>query len=324
MKKGLFRPTRRIPRLEVLEDRTLPSGVVTAVLNPTTGVLSITGDPGNNNITISQLPGFPTTLVPTLRVAGVVTLPSAPPFVPDFTSVNSVTFTDFTLSSITSINIDFTQGGNDKVTMSGFVLPNNITISANGAAANTDVFALSNITANKITITNAGAAKNTISLANIVAGSATITTGAGVDSVTETAVTIGTNTISTGGGGDTVIVTASPTTPAPIPPGGPARPALGILSISTGNAAGATNTILVGVTAAGAAAPVTAGIVVLSEGDAKTNIVKLDNSSFNQASITTGKAMGSFTCQSSWLGVQPIWRAASTTSGRTLRMPCST
>src|SRR5438105_8452878 len=169
MKKGLFRrPNRRIPRLEVLEDRTLPSGVVTAVLTPTTGVLTIVGDAGNNNITITQLPGFPTTLVPTLRVAGVVTIPSAPPFVPDFTSVNSVTFTDFTLSSITSINIDFTQGGNDKITMNGFVLPNNITIAANGAANNTDTFLLSNLTANRITIANAGAAKNTISLSSVV------------------------------------------------------------------------------------------------------------------------------------------------------------
>ena len=90
---------RRMATLETLEDRTLLSGNVTAVLASTTGVLSINGDTGNNKITIEPTPGNPLDI----RVLGNVVL--TPPTGFDITTVNSVAFTDFMASSITSINI---------------------------------------------------------------------------------------------------------------------------------------------------------------------------------------------------------------------------
>jgi hypothetical protein len=277
MKKGLFRPTRRIPRLEVLEDRTLLSGNVTATLNVNTGVLSIVGDIGNNNIQLTQINPFG---VPEIRVAGVLNIPAAPPFTPDFTSVNAVSFTDFTLSSITSINIDFTQGGNDKVTMggatTGFTLPNNITISQNSAAnPGTGTYTLTNITANKISIANTGGT-NKVTLTGVQAGALSVTEGGGADTVTLTGDVVGTATINTGGGGDTVTITASPV-------GGPPanRPAFGILTVNTGDAPGGTNTISM--------TGSSAGILSFTEGAGKKDNVTLNNSLVSvSAFIKTG------------------------------------
>jgi hypothetical protein len=283
MKKGLFRPTRRIPRLEVLEDRTLLSGNVTATLNVNTGVLSIVGDIGNNNIQLTQINPFG---VAEIRVAGVLSIPAAPPFAPDFTSVNAVSFTDFTLSSITSMNIDFTQGGNDKVVMgtpvTGFTLPNNITISQNSAAnPGTGTYTLNNITANKISIANTGG-KNTVTLNTVQAGSLAVTEGGGADTVTLNGDVVGTATINTGGGGDTVTIVNSPV-------GGPPanRPAFGVLTVNTGDApAGGTNTI--------AMTGSSAGILSFTEGAGTTNHVTLTNSLVSvSAFIKTGLVVNS-------------------------------
>src|SRR2546421_473401 len=89
---------RRTLRLESLEDRTLLSGIVSAVEDPLTGLLTITGDNGNNAITISQIsPGV-------LRVAGDVHIPPFPGR-PDVTSVDGVAHHDFVLGSISAINV---------------------------------------------------------------------------------------------------------------------------------------------------------------------------------------------------------------------------
>src|SRR5690348_7801726 len=103
-----FNRLRKLLRLEALEDRTLLSGVVSAVEDPLSGVLSITGDNGNNAITLSQVsPGV-------LRVAGDVNIPPFPGR-PDVTSVDSVAYHDFILASITNINVQMFNG-TDKVT----------------------------------------------------------------------------------------------------------------------------------------------------------------------------------------------------------------
>src|SRR5207248_5982501 len=89
------RPMQRaVLNVESLEERTLltgPSGVVTAMLNAKNGQLMLQGDAGNNSTKILASPlggGL-------IRVSGVA-----------FTSINGVTFTDFTLSSITSIMVN--------------------------------------------------------------------------------------------------------------------------------------------------------------------------------------------------------------------------
>jgi hypothetical protein len=315
MKKGLFRPTRRIPRLELLEDRTLLSGNVTALLDPATGILTLTGDIGNNNISLTTVNPFG---VPEIRVAGVVVPPSpANGFRADFTSVNSVTFSDFTLSSVTSIivNLQSVGGaptGNDTVSFIGngftttgtipppvgpvvgapaFAIPNNIKINANGG---NDTFSFTKgITANTINIDNStGTGKNTVTFDTVKAGASTILLGTGADTVHWNNVIIGTATVTTGGGGDTFTLDNSPTQvplPPPAPPAG-FRPAIGQLTVSTGN--GGDNTIKIGTAGTGATAgtpgSVTLGIVRLSEGTGGTNTVTLDNATFIQGSITTG------------------------------------
>src|SRR5689334_14608863 len=100
---------RRTLRLEALEDRTLLSGVVSAVEDPLTGLLSITGDNGNNAITISQVSAG------VLRVAGDIHIPPFPGR-PDVTSVDGVAYHDFILKSITAVSVQMLNG-TDKVTM---------------------------------------------------------------------------------------------------------------------------------------------------------------------------------------------------------------
>jgi hypothetical protein len=302
--------TSPLPTVTIIGNQPPPiqgpsSGNVLATLNPTTGVLTITGDIGNNAIHIwaphpSPIPG-----VPLLRVSGdqvfVFTLPPSPP---GFTSVNATSFTDFTLSSITSININM-KGGRESVRIgttpagapAGFDIPNNITITAAGG---NDVFDIENVgntgigappghLLNKVTVVNTGG-NNTVLLKNVVAGEVDVTTGAGNDSITYTGTSdIGTAKIVSGNGNDTIAVTAAPVLAL--------RPqAVGLLSILAGDG---NNAILV--SAPLGVLSITAGegdngitvnspsmvVATIKVGDG-INSISLDNGSMSSASITTG------------------------------------
>src|SRR5262245_58843574 len=123
VQKSRSSPVRGRLNVEPLEDRTVPSGpsgVVTAMLGPTNGIIMIQGDGGNNALKISASPLGANLL----RVAGV-----------GFTSVNGVSFTDFTLSSITNITVNFLNG-NENLTVQGVSIPGNLQVTA-GNGGNT-------------------------------------------------------------------------------------------------------------------------------------------------------------------------------------------
>jgi hypothetical protein len=282
MRKGLFRPSRRILSLEVLEERTLLSGNVVASLNPMTGVLTIQGDIGNNAIHIFAPVPSPIPGVPLLSVAGDQVLNfTLPPKPPDFTSVNSVAVSNATLSSATSLNVNM-LGGNDSIkigttpsgTPAGFTLPQNIVITAQGG---NDTFAVENVGNNKIVITNPGG-NNSVLVKNDTTGEVDTTTGNGNDSVLVTGTsTIGTTKIVTGNGNDTVLVNATPNLAL--------RPqAFGVLSIVSGDptsSGGVTQTVT----------GTTAGIVTMVSGNGNANLT-LNNTSLIAGSIVTGSAGG--------------------------------
>ena len=198
-----------------LDGRVLLAGNVSAVLTnsllpfPTSGTLLIKGDIASNNIEISPSPVSPLLL----RVKGITT------------SVNTVAFTDYVLSSISSIDVTMLNK-NCTVTMKDFKIPNNITVTS---GAGSDTLTLSNVTANQIKVTTTSVVPDVISMNNvIVAGSATIKTGSGADVVSFKGGRIGTLNIDTGAGAaaDTVSVTnfASAT---------PGVPGIGQLTINT-------------------------------------------------------------------------------------------
>jgi hypothetical protein len=305
MSRDLARTISRRPRLEALEDRTLLSGNVLATLNPTTGALTITGDIGNNAIHIwvpnpSPIPG-----VPLLRVSGDTILAfTLPPTPPDFTSVNAVSYTDFTLSSVTSISVTM-LAGKDSVKIgttpagapAGFDIPNNISITAAGGSdtfnvenvGNTGVGAPPGHLLSRVTIINTGG-NNTVLVNNVVAGEVDVTTAGGNDAITYQGLDdIGTAKILTGNGNDNIKVTPNPVLAL--------RPqAVGLLSILTGDG---NNSILVNTTLGVMSAAAGNGNNVVNVASPSMlvatvkvgngiNSISLDNSVMNTASITAG------------------------------------
>jgi hypothetical protein len=179
--------------LEALEERTLLTGRVTAVLD-VTGNLTIQGDRFNNEITILPSPLDPARMI---RVQGN-------PFT--FSSVNSVAYIDFVASSIRAVTVNFLDG-NNSLTVTGVNVPDTMLVSA-GAGSNS--FAMVNANANAVTFTAAGPGGDKVSLTNVKAGLVQITAGDGADSVTLQSDKIGAAAILTSGGNDTVTV-AGPT-----------------------------------------------------------------------------------------------------------------
>ncbi len=120
--------------VEDLEDRTLLDGVVLAVLTPSTGLLQIAGDSGDNQftLTISPNPGQ-------IRIAGNLGTQ---------TSINGEAFADFSLAAITDIQM-ILQDGKDRATATGFRIPGNLTVLYGNSA---DFVTLSNLSANNINI----------------------------------------------------------------------------------------------------------------------------------------------------------------------------
>jgi hypothetical protein len=141
-------------KLETLEDRMCPAGGSGDVLAGflaapggfgTNGILEIQTDPngpsglgGVSQITLALNGSM-------LRVAGVHTITSAGLFA---TTVNSTSFADFPLSSITSIKVDFGTGL-ASVNASNFSIPGNFTVNYGFSG---DTIALTNFNSNTVNI----------------------------------------------------------------------------------------------------------------------------------------------------------------------------
>jgi hypothetical protein len=124
-------PLRRTLTVEALEERTLLTGNVLASLNATTGLLTITGDSGNNQFALA--PASDNTGA--LRITGTAT------------TINGATTADFTLAQVKAITMVL-AGGLDNVTLTGFSIPGQVTITYGNPQ---DVFATSNFSAAAIT-----------------------------------------------------------------------------------------------------------------------------------------------------------------------------
>lgn len=191
------------PSIDGLDDRVLLTGNVSA--NLYAGVLTITGDPGNNDITIKPVLGDPSTL----RVSGWLT------------SVNSAAYNDFPLSAITSVKIDMVPfGGKDKITLENFKVENAISFDSGGSG--NDALYMTNMSANTITV-NANIMNNASSFVQMtnttVAGAAYINTGNGADSINLNGGRIGNVFIHTGFGNASDTVNVSNFVGAGIMPG---------------------------------------------------------------------------------------------------------
>jgi hypothetical protein len=241
MRRAPFRPTRRVPRLERLEDRTLPSGNITLALDPVTGAL-VQAAPtasGNDTVTISGNGSSPSGGAPAFAIPGGITINAG--------------------------------DGNNVISITG------------------------GVDANNLTITGAGDGSNAITVNGVKVGASMIQTGAGADTVKLGNVVIGSSTIATGGGGDTVTVNNSPAQqPAPTLFPGVSRPAIGQLTVNTGNAQSGTsnntNTVQIGTSSPANPGGVSLGIVKINEGSAANNVVSVNNATMMQGSITTGQA----------------------------------
>jgi hypothetical protein len=260
---------RRPLSVEVLEDRTLLSGNVVALLNPFgNGQLTITGDNGNNAyaIHLATILGNPALAVTGSSFAN----PIAPGNV---TAVNSVAggTVFFPLASIGSIQI--TQGNGTNTILIGnggpISLTGNISIVV-GSGVDTVAFSNVSTSAGVISFTGTGGSSDNISMSNVVAGAVTITTGNGNATVSQTNVTLGTDTITTGAGNDTINITSSMFHPPP------RLYAIGILSVNSG--AGNDTINITGIDV---------GPSTIAAGTGNNN-VKFDNSLIQQATITVG------------------------------------
>ena len=203
------------PDFDNLDGRVLLAGNVSAVLTnsllmpATSGTLVIKGDIAANNIEISPSPVNPLML----RVKGITT------------SVNTVAYNDFVLSAISSIDVTMLNK-NCTVTMKDFKILNNITFTA---GTGSDTLTLSNVAANQIKVATSSATPDYISISNvIVAGSASIKTGAGADIVSLNGGRIGSLNIDTGAGGAVDTVTVSNFASAT-----PGVPGIGQLTVTT-------------------------------------------------------------------------------------------
>ena len=307
--------------LDALEERRLLSGNVIATLAPATGILTITGDTGNNSITISSPSGTTNDLrvagnTSGLPVAGVVVKPPVVPTLPESTNVNGVAYTDFALSSVKSIVVTM-QNGNDTVNLgtasTGFAVPGNVSMAF--GAGNDAVNSMA-LTANALTISATGAGNDTLNLTRTTAGGATIATGGGTDGVTLNGGAIGTasiTTLATGTLPDAITVENFTAV-------APSKTGIGLLSIAAGNgnntinvlnsplavltvsAGNGSNSIIAsaplinnyasiiagnGNNTISLASPAITGAATITSGNGADNI-KLDGSKFASASIRAG------------------------------------
>lgn len=125
---------RRTLTVEALETRTLLNGTVTAALDPSTGVLQITGDSADNQFTIAPAP-----------TAGLIRISGNPD---TLTTINGETFADFSLDDITGIQMTLLEG-TDSVTVADFSIPGALTVVYGNLA---DEFSLPNFEASAINL----------------------------------------------------------------------------------------------------------------------------------------------------------------------------
>ncbi len=200
---------RTLLNLEALEERTLLSGNVTATLVPPSGgppgvapgTLLLNGDIGNNNISITEAGGL-------ITVTGnLVFAPGTPPDLTTVNGVHSISFQGSGPNAVTNIQVSM-MNGNDTVNVGGtggLAIPNNLTITAGSGK---DTFSTTGVSASQITISATGPGADTITMTNTNAGAATLTTGAGANTITlnnnsSNTMKIGTVVINAGGGGTT-------------------------------------------------------------------------------------------------------------------------
>ncbi|HLJ96242.1 MAG TPA: PKD domain-containing protein, partial [Gemmataceae bacterium] len=257
---------RRSLNVEALEDRMVLSGVVYAGEDPTTGMINIIGDGGNNAITIQPV------ALNVLRISGDVTLPT-PTSPPSVTSVDGVTFRDYFLNTVSGFNIQMLNG-NNRVTMAGLSIPGNITINA-GAGHDTFSFDSIQTNAGNISVTAAGLGSDTVTLTNSVVGAATIQAGAGVDQISLDSDSIGTVSI------NTATSTAKDNISISNSMGDSNRPGIGMLMVQAGNG---DNTISVTNT--------TMLATSLTTGNGN-NTLSLDSSSMVSGRVTAGTGSNS-------------------------------
>jgi hypothetical protein len=130
---------------------------VTVTLDPTTRILSITGDNGNDAFTVTQgTPGV-------LQIAGVNTLIN-----------QSSSPATYALGAISQINISLLNG-NNSVTLNNFQFAGTLAIAAGSGS---DSVRLDTITASSLNLSLAGPAVDTVTLNNLTLGSATVAAGA--------------------------------------------------------------------------------------------------------------------------------------------------
>ncbi len=284
------RNVRRAMSMDILEGRQLLSGNVTATLMPG-GVLAIQGDAANNSFTIIQ---NPTGTSNDLRVLGTApTILPAPPTLPDVTTVNSVKYTDFALSSITSIQIKM-GNGNNTVGVNGVSVPNAINTEF-GTGVNT-LNAANDTTGQFNVWTTTAAGSDTYNVTNLNAGISAYRGGTGKDSISVTSTapgnTIGTLNINTPGTGNDVVTVGGYTSTIA------GRSGLGQLIITTGDgndSIGVTGSSMSSMTIAAGnganvvnvASPSIVNAANITAGNG-TNKITFDNSAFGSSKILAG------------------------------------
>jgi hypothetical protein len=257
-----------------LEDRTLLSGNVIALLNPVfASQLLIQGDNANNVYSL-HLATFLNQ--PSLAVTGALG-----------TAINSIPggTVYFPLGNISQINIIEGNGTNTINIGNGgpISIPGSIIINVGSGA---DTVNFSNVSANAgiISFTANGGSTDNISMTNVVAGKVVITTGTGNATVSQSNVTLGFDTITTNGTNaangaiaDVVTVTNSMFHPPPRPY------AIGQLAITTNNG---NDTIDVD--------RIDVGLASVTAGTGKNSLI-FDDSLIQSVSIQNGSAQGAGT-----------------------------
>jgi hypothetical protein len=191
--------------LERLEDRTLLTGNCTAILD-VTGTLNITGDIGNNALSIITSPAEPTEEI---RVIGDAM---------SLTTVNGATFADFDVSAVTNLNVKYLNG-KDSLKLIGpwpLILGQppvlgNITVNA---GTGSDTYFQGAVDANSVTLNYAGKLTATLTSAGFPAGTNELigslsSTSHGADSISLIGTHIGTANISAGGGSSVTITNSA-------------------------------------------------------------------------------------------------------------------
>src|SRR5437867_1963332 len=131
---------RRTLTCEALEERTLLDGVIIASLDAETGLLQITGDNSDNQLTIAPAP-----TPEQIRISGAIG---------SSTAINGAAYDDFALADITGIRITL-QNGQNNITITGFSVPGDLSILYGNSA---DSFAVQGFAAHNINILFSGLA----------------------------------------------------------------------------------------------------------------------------------------------------------------------